>query len=297
MALVVDDKNDDASKRFFEAVDQAIPSLSTQLSRFSVSDNSAKMVRVAFDCEGVNLCRIGTIELVAICFEEPMSQKHEVFLVDLNGNDDNPKRKNRIQALKKLFECKDVQKVIHDSRMDCDALYHLHGISVVNVHDTSCCHWTATRREDVNLNDVLYHHGMEENGVRDKSVYKSNPAFWATRPLTDQMIHWSSSDVNKLLAVANKQKNELERLDRYKEALDKSLKYTTMVRDMKLERGLVCKVHIGRFIGTRGSNLRSLQKRTNTMVYQDQKVGRRDVFMVFYNDLSSLNLVKTAMGH
>jgi len=224
MVLVVDDKNDDASKRFFEAVDQAVPSLSTQPSRLAVSSDSKKMVRVAFDCEGVNLCRIGTVELVAICFEQHIGQKGEVFLVDLNGKDDTPKRKDRVQALKKLLECKDVQKVIHDSRMDCDALYHLHGISVVNVHDTSCSHWTATGREDVNLNDVLYHHGVEENGERDKSVYKSNPAFWATRPLTNQMINWSSSDVDKLLVVATMQKDELKRLGRYNEALEKSSK-------------------------------------------------------------------------
>ena len=172
MALVVDDQGGDAAARFFTAVDQA------------VATSESETVRVAFDCEGVNLCRNGTVELVALCFEEPIGVEGAVFLVDLNDKGDASKRKDRVQALKQLFGCKDVQKVIHDSRMDCDALFHLHGISVVNVHDTSCSHFTETGRENVNLNDVLSYHGIAPNGSRDKTVYKNNPAFWATRPLT-----------------------------------------------------------------------------------------------------------------
>ena len=30
------------------------------------SDDTAK--RVAFDCEGINLCRLGTVEIVSICY-------------------------------------------------------------------------------------------------------------------------------------------------------------------------------------------------------------------------------------
>jgi exonuclease 3'-5' domain-containing protein 1 len=31
-----------------------------------------------------------------------------------------------------------IKKIIHDCRMDSDALYHRLGITLTNVHDTSC---------------------------------------------------------------------------------------------------------------------------------------------------------------
>lgn len=181
--------------------------------------------------------------------------------------------------------------------MDCDALYHLHGIRVVNVHDTSCCHFTATGQESVCLNDVLFYNGVAENGTRDCSVYKTNPAFWATRPLSNQMINWSSSDVDKLLIVASKQKSKLEGQGRYTQALAKSSLFITIIRDMKLECGLVCRVSIGAFIDTRGRNIRDLQARTGTNIYEERKNSGRKSWRVYYNDLDSLNSVKRAMGY
>jgi hypothetical protein len=85
--------------------------------------------------------------------------------------------------------------------MDCDALYHLHGIQVNNVHDTSCFHII----EDSNLNNVLSCNGMSINSARDMSVYKRNPRFWCTRPLTTTMVEWASSDVKSLFALADAQ--------------------------------------------------------------------------------------------
>jgi len=83
--------------------------------------------RVAFDCEGVNLSRLGSVEIVSIC-----SSASEVYLIDF-GNEKCPKI---AKAVKELFECSTVTKIIHDCRMDCDALFHKHGIKVINVHDT-----------------------------------------------------------------------------------------------------------------------------------------------------------------
>ena len=178
--------------------------------------------------------------------------------------------------------------------MNCDALYHLHGISVVNVNDTSCCHSAITGREDASLNDLLSHNSISENGIRDKSVYKINPAFWATRPITTTMTEWAASDVDKLLLLATIQKEKLEKIGNYDKAMEESSEFTTIVRDMKLARGLQCRANVGRFIGTRGCNLRSLQKRTNTMIYQEH---RGQTWMVFYNDPKSLISVKSAMGY
>lgn len=289
MSLVNDESDLEASQRFLAAVDQAVGT-----SNLEVSGEHCTTIRVAFDCEGVDLSRVGTVELVSICFEKPIREKGEVFLVDLNAKGDPSKRSDRIEALKKLFGCKILQKVIHDSRMDCDALFHLDGIRVVNMHDTSCCHSVITGREDESLNDLLSHNRISEIEMRDKSVYKINPAYWATRPITTTMIEWAASDVDKLLLLATMQKDKLEKMGNYDEAMEKSSEFTTVVRDMKLARGLQCRANVGRFIGTRGCNIRSLQKRTNTMIYQEH---RGQTWMVFYNDLNSLKSVKSAMGY
>ena len=62
--------------------------------------------KVAFDCEGVDLSRLGTVEIVSICFPTK-----EVFLVDF-GESPCPKIVN---AVKNLMESS-VTKIIHDCR-------------------------------------------------------------------------------------------------------------------------------------------------------------------------------------
>jgi exonuclease 3'-5' domain-containing protein 1 len=173
MALAVDDKDGAVSARFLAAVDESI-----------AASQTSETVRVAFDCEGVNLSRIGTLELVAVCFLSGVDETDAgaIFLVDLNQKCDPSKLAARVQALKKLFECPTVRKVIHDCRMDCDALYHIHGINLTNVHATSCFHAVRTGSEDVYLNNVLASYGIAQNETRDKSVYKRNTTFGLVGP-------------------------------------------------------------------------------------------------------------------
>jgi len=168
--LLVDGTRGDASGKFFAAVHQAS------------STKNKTTTRVAFDCEGVNLSRIGTVDLVSLSFEHPMdgNDKGAVFLVDATTQQKDGHHKERIHALKTLLESKQARKIIHDCRTDCDALYHLHGIRVVNVHDTSCFHAAETGKERASLNTVLSYHGLSRNVVRDKSVYRTNPFFFGT---------------------------------------------------------------------------------------------------------------------
>jgi hypothetical protein len=111
------------------------------------------------------------------------------------------------------------------------------------------------------------------------------------------MIKWASSDVDKLLRLAEKQdiaisKRSLAAAD----AKTLSMRNTTFARDMKLERGLRCSIPIGRFIGKGGSNLRSLQKRTGTLIYQEfQPSGYTTKWLVYYNEDLELTNVKLAM--
>ena len=238
--------------------------------------------RVAFDCEGVNLSRVGSLELVSICFPSM-----EVYLVDFGGTP----CPRVVKSVKDLFESDAVTKIIHDCRMDCDAMYHLHGIRVNNVHDTSCFHDVITGTENKNLNVVLTYNGIHVNAQRDKSVYKYNPRYWSTRPLTQTMISWASSDVDKLFTLADKQ---LERIsDMLKpRALAKSTEYTQTTLGMQVVTGLKVR-NPGLFIGRGGQNLRSLSRRTQTHIYQNQSEGS---WFVFYMNEASLNAVKSRMA-
>ena len=137
---------DDAAQRasnvealdFFAEVDRAL----------AAADKGRERIRVAFDCEGVALSRCGSIETVTLVFDTSQNYVESIFLVDVGKISDDTLRGQRIKALKNLFECKTVEKIIHDCRMDCDALYHHCDIRVKNVLDTSCMHAVVTRRSD-----------------------------------------------------------------------------------------------------------------------------------------------------
>ena len=271
MVIVAKSADSEGGKLFIAAVD-----------RVCVSEGGENE-RVAFDCEGVSLSRLGSVELVSVYF----ASSSEVFLVDLGGKVDA----EILKAVKDLMEDSNVVKVIHDSRMDSDSLFHLHGISLKSIHDTSCFHAQITGREDVNLNDTLQYYGISPNDIRDKNVYRFNPAFWATRPLTSKMIEWAASDVDRLVDVATKQLDRIGESDRVR-ALRLSQEYVKSARDMKVIQGLRVTINIGRFIGKRGANLRSLQRRTGTLIYQDHE---EQTWFVYYPSRDALDQVKLAM--
>jgi exonuclease 3'-5' domain-containing protein 1 len=186
---------------------------------------SVKIVpeRVAFDCEGCQLSRLGSVEVVSICFSSM-----QTFLVDLGG-EPNPQV---VQAVKALLEDAKVIKIIHDCRMDSDALFHLHGIKLNNVHDTSCFHNEITGEYLKSLNYVLSRNGVRFNIVRANNVYKIDPDFWKTRPLTKMMIDWASSDVAKLFDVAWRQVDGQLNDAGISRALAASAGFTSSVRGM-----------------------------------------------------------------
>ena len=211
----------------------------------------------------------------------------EVFLVDVGGTPDP----DIIKAVKKLFEDAKVTKIIHDCRMDSDALFHFHDIKLNNVHDTSCFHDEITGREHENLNNVLMHNGVEQNHTRDTNIYNVNPAFWASRPLTQNMIDWASSDVDRLFELATKQLDCISSDARKASAVRKSNEFIKLARDMEVESGLKVS-NPGMFIGRRGANLRSLQKRTGTVVRQESTSKN---WVVYYRNSDDLDTVKRSM--
>ena len=140
MVDTVKSADTDVGRQFLSAVDRVLKDKASQC--------------VVFDCKGVNLSRLGSLELVSICFPTM-----EVYLLDFR---DQPCHEI-VKSVRNLFQSDEVTKIIHDCCMDCDALFHLHGITVVNVHDTSCFHEVITGTENKNLNDVLGYNGVRLN--------------------------------------------------------------------------------------------------------------------------------------
>ena len=97
---------------------------------------------LALDCEGWRLGRMGTLSLIQVGTESG-----DAFLFDVL---DCPRNSEVVQWLKAILESTAVTKIVHDCRMDSDALYHLLGITLAEVHDTQACGGGR-----LNLNDTL----------------------------------------------------------------------------------------------------------------------------------------------
>ena len=138
------------------------------------------LTTVAVDVEGVDLGRDGCISLIQV------ATPNHCFLFDVLNKDPSD---SVVIWLKFLLENADITKIIHDCRMDSDALFHILDITLTNVHDTSCFHHLITGVEDVSLNTLLQRNCLPVNVTRDGSVYADNHEFWKQRPLSPQMIN------------------------------------------------------------------------------------------------------------
>jgi exonuclease 3'-5' domain-containing protein 1 len=264
---------------------------------------------LALDVEGVDLSREGACLLswdlilgarpdtvcagkcslvqLAVMVDE---ENPKCFLFDvLNKTKQDP----MIGFLREILESDSVLKIIHDCRMDSDALHHLLDIKLANVHDTSAWHYKLTGIQDVNLNDMLQSNGLKPNVVRDGEIYRTNHEFWATRPLTEMMVTWAAGDVSLMFKVHALQVGKASPAVA-KEAISLSDEHLDMARSSELGRFKV-KVNVGRFIGTKGCNLHALQRSTNTLIYSRGPRGAAQ-FMVFYKDEASFKKVKACAG-
>jgi hypothetical protein len=249
-----------------------------------LSSAFAGVVAIALDAEGVDLSRHGRISIVQV------STPTQCFLIDVLDKDaDDP----LVAWLRTLLENEEVVKIIHDCRMDADALHHLLSIALINVHDTSCWHAVLTGQADKNLNDTLSFNGIENNTFRDGSVYRTNPAFWATRPLTRHMVDWASGDVQFMFSLYHKQLSANSSSDFARVKLQQESFLSWKTADV----GFVPVRNIGKFIGRGGTNIRLLQRTTSTLIY-DAPAGmpgyRKEMFMVYYSSAAALQRVKQA---
>jgi len=208
--------------------------------------------RLAFDCEGVDLGRNGELSIVQL------SSHKECYLFDVLG----AKRTSEVVLfLKDILENSSIQKIIHDCKMDSDALYHILDINVAGCHDTQVWDLVMTSQEN-NLNRTLLSYNCETNPVRNTNVYVENNRFWATRPLTKAMIEWASEDVLTLFQLRKAQRKVADNLPKgarvkefYQQECDQRIRF---LRDKVCVTCQIDTSMIGLFIGRRGANMKSL---------------------------------------
>lgn len=248
-------------------------------SELSLNFNSG-VKTIALDCEGIDLSRLGQVCLVQIA--SPTSPTTYLFdVLGLTSASVSP----MLDWLRNLLENETICKVIHDCRMDSDALYHLLNIKLTTVHDTSC--WHSSR--DVNLNDCLAAYGLKPNALRGSINYDLTPNYWARRPVSEEMMAYAAGDLTSLLEMQAKQIERASVSESLKATAD-SIAYLNAARSARVE---VIRVtgNIGQFIGTRGTNIRQLQKSTNTIIFNTGQRSNK-MFMVFYHTEEGLNQVK-----
>jgi len=200
----------------------------------------------------VDLSRKGIISIVQIA-----TRKHS-FILDVKGKGvDDP----LVVWLREVLEDDSITKIIHDCRMDSDALHHLLNIYLSKVHDTSCWHFVITGFEDQNLNNTLTQNGLKPNMARHSDVYKTNPAFWDTRPLTAPMLEWAKGDLCALFQLQDKQLKKVAAMPASAQAAQELKANMASQEHCDFARSAsVASFHIlsnvGHFIGKGGSSIR-----------------------------------------
>ncbi|KAF6164283.1 hypothetical protein GIB67_010253 [Kingdonia uniflora] len=165
---------------------------------------------IGFDCEGVDLCRKGSLCIMQLAFPDG------IYLVDvIQGGD------TLMKACKPALESSYITKVIHDCKRDSEALYFQFGIKLHNVVDTQIAYSLIEEQEGRprTLADYISFVGLladprycgvpylEKEEVR--VLLRQDPGFWTYRPLSDQMIRAAADDVRFLLYIYHKMMEKL----------------------------------------------------------------------------------------
>ncbi|KAK9131114.1 hypothetical protein Sjap_011601 [Stephania japonica] len=202
----------------------------SQLPSEFLDPSPVKQLIIGFDCEGVDLCRHGTLCIMQIAFPDA------IYLVDVVQGGDAI-----MTACKPALESNNVVKVIHDCKRDSEALYFQFGIKLHNVVDTQIAYSLIEEQEGRKkspdnyisfvglLADPQYcvevflkwikgglHLGkdtlegffaagisyLEKQEVR--VLLRQDPDFWTYRPLSEQMVRAAADDVRFLLHIYHK---------------------------------------------------------------------------------------------
>jgi ribonuclease D len=243
---------------------------------------------VAVDVEGIHYFDrdgLGRISLVQLAVQNETSDSvetsYEVLLVDCVSEH----RGAYMPALKRILECADTTKIIHDCHVDSDMLWHCLGIKLCNVFDTSAVdsYVNATNKLR-SLNVLVRSCGIREDQVnvsRDKivtrSFYTRNPEYWLTRPLTMDALKMAALDVPCLFGVRTAlAERYMERYGKsspcaHEELVRLSDLNVTYRRDVLVHQKTVTvhEAHRGMVIGRGGANIMALYRMFPQKIYVD----------------------------
>ena len=228
----------------------------------------AGVAEVAIDCEGVNLSRLGSVTLLTLAVPVEGGEPR-IFHFDFLHSDAEVAAA-QAAFLKDLLSSGSIKKLIHDCKMDGDALLHLHAMSLENVVDTQVLDGLARGDPNarLNLNKALLQYGCPTNDRRGSVNYDTTPRYWETRPLTPEMLEYASGDVAMLFQLRDAQ---LARLDRRRVSDDaQAAAYAAAVNSVRAhgfsDEVSTPKRATGRVIGKGGATLFELQRRSGCCI-------------------------------
>ncbi|XP_073055326.1 uncharacterized protein [Primulina eburnea] len=182
----------------------------SQLPAEFLQPSSERQLVIGFDCEGVDLCRNGTLCIMQLAFSDA------IYLVDaIEGGE------TLVKACKPALESSYVTKVIHDCKRDSEALFFQFGIRLNNVVDTQIAYSLIKEQEGDKrvpddyisfvglLADPSYCGISYDEKEEVRVLLRQDPNFWTYRPLSKQMVRAAADDVRFLLLIYNKMLEKL----------------------------------------------------------------------------------------
>ncbi|KAG8375640.1 hypothetical protein BUALT_Bualt10G0121300 [Buddleja alternifolia] len=182
----------------------------SQLPAEFLQPSHERQLVIGFDCEGVDLCRQGTLCIMQLAFADA------IYLVDaIEGGE------ALVKACKPALESSYITKVIHDCKRDSEALYFQFGIKLHNVWDTQIAYSLIKEQEGLKRapDDYISFVGLladpqfcgvsyvEKEEVR--ILLRQDPKFWTYRPLSELMVRAAADDVRFLLFIYHKMVEKL----------------------------------------------------------------------------------------
>lgn len=182
----------------------------SQLPKDFLVPSPVRQLVIGFDCEGVDLCRHGSLCIMQLAFPDA------IYLVDaIQGGE------KLMKACKPALESTYITKVIHDCKRDSEALYFQFGIKLHNVVDSQIAYSLIEEQQgrrrspddyisfvgllaDPRYCGISY---LEKKEVR--VLLKQDPKFWTYRPLSELMVRAAADDVRFLPYIYYKMMEEL----------------------------------------------------------------------------------------
>ncbi|XVF25077.1 hypothetical protein REPUB_Repub13aG0182700 [Reevesia pubescens] len=195
----------------YEAVLSLVPihivTHASQLPKEFLFPSAKNHLIVGFDCEGVHLCRYGTLCIMQLAFTDA------IYLVDVFQGGEK-----LMKACKPALESSFITKVIHDCKRDSEALYFQFGIKLHNVMDTQIAYSLIEEQQgrrrssddhvsfvgllgDPQYCGISY---IEKKDIRVLLKKASDPKFWTYRPLSEMMVRAAVDDVRFLPYIHHK---------------------------------------------------------------------------------------------